>query len=365
MPDDTPAFELKHWFDEARYRSIAAATHALDGRFDQRRFLQLTLDGLDDRSLMQRLQQTAIAMQESLPGTYAAKLKILRALAPTLEHGFISIFLCDFVAKYGLGDFERSLDALKFFTQFGSAEFAIRHFLIADFSRTRGAMLTWSRDDNEHVRRLASEGIRPRLPWGMRLQALVENPEPIADILENLKADPALYVRKSVANNLNDITKDHPQWVIQRVSQWDRKHEGTAWIVRHGCRTLIKQGHKDALKLFGFGAAPKVAATFTCIPKRIRLGQSITLTAHLRSTAKTTQTLAVDYVLHYVRAGAATSQKVFKWTEIELSAGEALTLTKRQTFKDFTTRKHYPGVHRIELQVNGQRIAETAFELNK
>lgn len=365
MSDETPAPQLKHWFDEARYRSIANATFSLDGKFDKRRFLKLTLDGLDERSLMQRLQQTAVAMEQSLPGTYRTKVKTLRSLAPTLEHGFISIFLCDFVAKYGLEDFDHSLDALKFFTCFGSAEFAIRHFLVKDFTKARTAMLTWADDKNEHVRRLASEGIRPRLPWGLRLQNLVDNPDPIAAILEKLKADPALYVRKSVANNLNDITKDHAQWVIDRVSGWDREHEGTAWIVRHGCRTLIKQGHNDALKLFGFGAAPKLEASIVCTPAKLRLGQVLSIEATLHSTARRTQSLAIDYVMHYARAGGATSQKVFKWTETELAPGAALTFHKRQTIKDFTTRKHHPGVHRIELQVNGRRVAETVFELRK
>jgi len=365
MSDESPAPQLKHWFDEARYRSIANATFSLDAKFDKKRFLRFTLEGLDERSLMQRMQQTAIAMQESLPGSYRSKLKTLRALAPMLEHGFISIFLCDFVAKYGLEDFDHSLDALKFFTCFGSAEFAIRHFLVKDFNKARSAMLVWAEDDNEHVRRLASEGIRPRLPWGLRLQNLVENPDPIAAILEKLKADPALYVRKSVANNLNDITKDHAQWVIQRVSGWDREHAGTAWIVRHGCRTLIKQGHNDALKLFGFGAAPKLEAAITCTPTKLRLGQVLTIQAILRSTTRSTQSFAIDYVMHYARAGGATWQKVFKWTETELAPGAAITLQKRQTMKDFTTRKHHPGGHRIELQVNGKRVAETAFELLK
>lgn len=362
MSDETPAPQLKHWFNEARYRSLAGMTRALDGKFDSKRFLKLTLEGLEERSLMQRLAQTAVAMNEALPGSYVSKLKTLQALAPQIDHGFITLFLSDFVAKYGLDDPKRSLPALKYFTRFGSAEFAIRHFLLRDLEATHAVMLAWADDADEHVRRLSSEGIRPRLPWGLRLQALVKNPEPIAPILEKLKRDPALYVRKSVANNLNDIAKDHPQWVVQRAEAWDRSHAETAWIIKHGCRTLIKKGHSGALKLFGFGGKPKVEATLTCTPKKLGLGEVLTITADIRSSARTTQSLAVDYVVHYVRPGGS-SEKVFKWSEVELPASGSVSLKKNQTIKDFTTRKHYPGVHRVELQINGQRVAEAVFEL--
>ena len=362
MSDETPAYQLKNWFDEARYRGIAQMTKALDGGFDTKRFLKSVLEGLDGRSLMQRLAQTAVAMDESLPGSYAKKLDVLKKLAPQIDHGFITLFLSDFVAKHGLDDPKRSLPALKYFTRFGSAEFAIRHFLLRDLEATQAVMLGWAEDADEHVRRLSSEGIRPRLPWGIRLQELVKNPEPIAPILEKLKRDPALYVRKSVANNLNDIAKDHPQWVVQRAEGWDRSHRGTAWIVKHGCRTLIKKGHGEALKLFGFGGKPKVEAALTCTPKRLHLGEVLTIVADIRSTARTAQSLAVDYVIHYVRSGG-NSEKVFKWSEVELPASGSVSLEKSQTIKDFTTRKHHSGVHRVELQVNGQRVAESGFEL--
>jgi 3-methyladenine DNA glycosylase AlkC len=363
MSDHKPAFELKNWFDEARYRSIASATHGLDHRFDSERFLKHTLEGLEGRSLMQRLRQTAMAMHESLPGTYLSQIEKLKALAPKLEHSFIAIFLSDFVASYGLQHFDASLQALRFFTRFGSAEFAIRHFLLADFEQTRDRMLTWTRDDDEHVRRLSSEGIRPRLPWGLRLQRLVQDPEPLADILDALRSDPALYVRKSVANNLNDIAKDHPEWVLRRVSHWSKNDPSTAWIIRHGCRTLIKKGNPKALKIFGFHTEPHIKARIVCNPAEITLGESIDLEILLESTAPKAQALAVDYVVHYVRQGGATTEKVFKWTELDLGPRQLLILHKKQTFKDFTTRKHYSGIHRIELQINGQRMSETHFSL--
>lgn len=363
MPEDPRPAQLKDWFDANRYRSIAASTQALEPRFDEGRFLELTLTGLAERSLMQRMQQTSIAIAAALPGDYRAQVEVLKALAPTLGHEFIGIFLSDFVARFGLGDIQHSLDALRYFTGFGSAEFAVRPFLVKAFEPTHRAMMRWTEDRNEHVRRLASEGIRPRLPWGQRLQALVTDPTPIAPILEALKNDSSLYVRKSVANNLNDIAKDHPAWVVTRVSGWDRQQPSIAWVTKHGCRTLIKQGHPGALALFGFGGQAQVAASLAAEPTRLCLGEKLVLTADLVSQSASTQQLVIDYVVHYAKANGSATEKVFKWCEIMLPAHATQQLVKTQTIKDFTTRKHHAGVHRVELQVNGQRLADTAFEL--
>jgi hypothetical protein len=194
----------------------------------------------------------------------------------------------------------------------------------------------------------------------------VANPERTAPILEALKADPALYVRKSVANHLNDIAKDHPEWVLDRVASWDHTNAGTAWIIRHALRTLVKKGHPRALAFFGVdsAAAKHVAVRrFTVAPPKINLGGSVQLIAKLSSKTKQELPLVVDYVIHYPRRSGATSAKVFKWTVARLRPGQSLTLTKQQTIRDFTTRKHHAGRHRIELQVNGQRIAETSFQL--
>ena len=227
-------------------------------------------------------------------------------------------------------------------------------------------MQTWTADPSVHVRRLASEGSRPRLPWGLRLQALVSDPSPTAPILEALRDDPELYVRKSVANHLNDVTKDHPEWVLDRLSDWRiEASEDRRWIAKHACRTLIKRGHPRALGLFGFGQKPQVEAALRVAPARLCLGDTLVLSARLTSASKRAQRLAVDYVVHYVRAGGGRSAKVFKWTEIELPAGGALELVKKQTLRDFSTRRHYEGRHRVELQVNGHRLAEAAFDLKR
>ena len=364
MPSESdPPPQLKEWFNEARYRAIAAELRVIAPKFDEKTFLALTLEGLAERSLMQRLNQCAVAVEQALPGSFQQKVRVLQKLAPKIGHEFVSIFLCDFVATFGREDFDFSLEALRFFTVFGSAEFAVRPFIVADQARALKTLREWASHPDEKVRRLASEGSRPRLPWGMRLSALVRDPSPTLAILEALKDDESLFVRRSVANHLNDITKDHPEFVLVRLEAWDLGREHLRWIAKQACRTLIKRGHPRALKLFGFGKKAEVAASLQASPQRLALGERLTLTAVITSTSRQSQRLAVDYVIHYVKARGVSAEKVFKWTEVDLPARGTLELSKSQVIRDFTTRKHHPGKHRVELQINGQRVAEAAFVL--
>ena len=364
MPSEpSPPAALKDWFDEDRHRSIARDLSEMAPKFDARCFLKQVLEGLEERSLMERMHQCTLALGEALPGMFRQQVRALQKLAPRLGHEFVAIFLSDFVATFGREDFDFSLEALRFFTVFGSAEFAVRPFIVADQKRTLKTLRQWTRDADEKVRRLTSEGSRPRLPWGMRLTELVRDPSPTLVILEALKDDDSLYVRRSVANHFNDITKDHPELVLDHLAAWDLDREHLRWIAKHACRTLIKRGHPRALELFGFGRKAEVQATLQASPQRLALGERLTLTASITSTSSRSQRLVVDYVVHYVKARGVSAEKVFKWTEVDLPAGEALDLTKTQVIRDFTTRKHHAGRHRVELQINGRRVAESAFVL--
>lgn len=355
---------LKEIFDRARLRHFADETAAIWPGFDRARFLSLATDGLDDLGIMQRMRQTAGAFGQTLPGDYPTALAILRDLAPRIRHGFASITLSEFVAIRGRDDFDRSMEALHVFTRFGSAEFAIRHFLRDDFERTLAVMQGWARDENEHVRRLASEGSRPRLPWSFQLKNLIADPAPTAPILHALKADDSLYVRKSVANHLNDIAKDNPDYLLDCLSGWDRDDARTAWIVRHALRTLIKKGERRALALIGTtGEAQVTVEHFTVTPAVIQLGERIALSARIVSTATEHQKLVVDYAIHYVKKNGATSRKVFKLKTFDLASGEAVALAISQTIRDFTTRTHNAGLHKVEFMLNGQVLADSGFEL--
>jgi 3-methyladenine DNA glycosylase AlkC len=365
MPDKAqPA--LKDWFNAARYRQIADLLADAHPGFDRKRFLAVATVGLDELTLIQRVRRATEACHATLPDGFPQAVTVLKRIAPRVQQGFVGIFLPDFVGQHGRAHFAESMEALKFFTPFSSAEFAIREFLKRDLTRTLAVMKLWSRDENEHVRRLASEGSRPRLPWSFRLEALVADPSPAACILENLRADPSLYVRKSVANHLNDISKDHPDWMLARLQSWDLAHPHTQWIAKRAARTLIKAGHQPALHLFNFGGKPAVkVADFKVAPARLKLGQALEFSFSLTSTSRKVQSLAVDYIIHYVKATGGTSAKVFKLRELTLAAREMQIIRKRQTIRDFTTRKHYPGSHRLEIQVNGRILDGARFDLRK
>jgi 3-methyladenine DNA glycosylase AlkC len=355
---------LKHIFDPARIVHIAEETQAVYPSFDTARFVALCLAGLDDLSLMQRLKRVSEALHATLPADYRAALAILRALAPRINSGFVSMALPEYVAAYGGDDVTASLDALQCFTRLGSSEFAIRHFLRRDLHGTLAVMTRWSTHENEHVRRLASEGCRPRLPWSFQLEPLMLDPSPVAEILENLKADPSLYVRKSVANHLNDITKNNPDWVLDRLAGWSQDDPHTAWIVRHALRSLIKDGDKRALALIGAGEKAEVeVGRFTVAPAVIRLGDSIELAIEIASISDKPQRLVIDYAIHYVKKSGATSAKVFKLKTVTLDASAVMTLKRAQRIRSFTTRVHYAGRHEIEIFINGESLARGAFDL--
>jgi 3-methyladenine DNA glycosylase AlkC len=357
----TPA--LKEIFNRERLRHFARETEAIWSGFDSKRFMKLATSRLDELGIMQRMRQTAVSLHDTLPDDFRKALPILKKLAPRIGHGFVAITLSEFVALYGRKHFDLSLDALKFLTRFGSSEFAIRHFLFADFDRTIAVMRRWAEDENEHVRRLASEGSRPRLPWSFQLKNLIADPSPTGPILETLKADPSLYVRKSVSNHLNDIGKDHPDLLVERVSGWDLSDRHTAWIVRHALRTLIKKGDARALALIGTtGKAEVRVESFAVEPARIKLGERIMTKAKLCSTSKSSQRLVIDYAVHYPKKNGI-SRKVFKLRETELLPNGVCELSISQTVKDFTTRKHNAGFHRVELMVNGEILAESGFDL--
>ncbi len=355
---------LKEIFNRERLNHFARETAAIHPAFDGERFLHLASEGLDGLSIMQRLRQIAVSFHATLPGPYEKNIEILSNLAPRINHGFASITLPEYVALYGQDHFDLSMKALAYFTRFGSSEFAVRHFLLKDMQRTLAVMRNWSTDENEHVRRLSSEGCRPRLPWSFQLKQLIADPSPVAPILENLKSDPSLYVRKSAANHLNDITKDHPEWVLEKLSHWDQADARTAWIIKQALRTLIKKGDTRALHVFGAGQKAEIdVETFSVTPSSLKLGSAVEITTTLTSTGTAAQKLVIDYAVHYVKKTGGTSKKVFKWKELTLAQNASAELSITRPIRDFTTRIHYPGRHAVELIVNGEVLGEAAFDL--
>ena len=272
--------------------------------------------------------------------------------------------LCSVVERHGLADVDASLAAMEQLTRMFSCEFAIRPFLAEHFDQTIDECRSWTTSPMPAVRRLASEGTRPYLPWGTGVKALIADPEVGIGLITALRHDPDEVVRRSVANHLNDIARHAPDRVAEIAAEWLADPDVEPAMVRHGLRGLVKKGHPGAMAALGFTIDAKVEIDeFAVAPKELHLGESIDLTATIRSTASDDQRLIVDFVVHHVNASGATSPKVFKWTTIDLAAGESRTLTKTRRIDTASTRRYHAGIHRVELQVAGAAVAEDSFDL--
>lgn len=361
---------LKHFFDAAVVRSIARDLTRVQPAFPERAFVKTCLSGLDELELLARAWRIAEAMQRYLPPSFEQAARVLLgSLGPELQqhggHGLAPFRYLPhvfFVQKYGLDDFELAMEALYELTKRLTAESSIRPYLQRYPERTLARLRSWAADPNAHVRRLASEGTRPRLPWAPRLRAFIVDPSPVLDVLELLKHDPERYVQRSVANNLNDIAKDHPDLVVATCKRWLLEPgAGTAYIVRHALRTLVKRGYRPALEVLGAGAAPSVTLSKLQLAKRVRLGESLRFGFSLASTSRRAQELVVDYAVHFVKANGEAKPKVFKLRRVSLAARATLDFKDSVSFAQLTTRKHYPGKHRVEVLVNGVACGDGHF----
>ncbi|MBK6343375.1 MAG: DNA alkylation repair protein [Flavobacteriales bacterium] len=356
---------LKEMFNAAYFARLAKEMQTVHPRFKRSEFFKDAQHGNETRELNARMRHASITLRTYLPSDYRKAVQILMDVAPRMPKGYTALLYPDFVSQFGLDDPPNSLEALKYFTSFGSSEFAVREFFRRDPIGTLKVMRSWAEDQNEHVRRLASEGSRPRLPWSFRLDAVLKDPKLTTPILERLRADDSLYVRKSVANHLNDFSKDHPKYMVDLLRSWDRKHPHTAWIAKHASRTLIKAGDVDALALFAFDSKVKVRVDgLELSPKRLKLGETLELSFTVTSEAQRAQQLVIDYAVHYRKANGGTSKKVFKLKEVELGPRGSMHISKRQRIVDFSTRKHHAGEHVVEVFVNGRSRAQAVFELN-
>ncbi len=359
-------FLLKDLFDPESVGALADGVAAAWDGFERTEFLEAVFDdawpGLE---LKQRMRHIATVLRSVLPGGYRDQLQILLSAAAHTPPGFPAMAFSDFVEAFGTDDWAASVPALERFTTLVSAEFAIRPFIASDPERTLAKMVEWARHSDPAVRRLASEGSRPRLPWGMRLKQLVEDPSPVLPILELLRDDPDEVVRRSVANNLNDISKDHAPIVIDVLRGWsETPSANTAALTKHALRTLLKRGDRDALELMGFRPDPAVTSRGLSVePDVVRIGATAQMQFELTASGDEPQHLMVDYAIHYVKANGATAPKVFKLKTLVLEPGETVVIRRKLTFKQMSTRTHRPGTHRVEVMANGTSLGSVSFEL--
>lgn len=353
---------LKDAYDTAYLRRLAGAVAAQRPGFPVAAFARAVQDGdWERRELKARMAHIRHCLHELLGLPYREALAVLGEVAPRFG-GYQALFFPDFVAAYGLDDWKASLPALAHFTRFSSSEFAVRPFILHDPERMMTQMLRWSRDRDEHVRRLASEGCRPRLPWAAALPAFKRDPAPILPILDRLRADPALYVRRSVANNLNDIAKDNPAVTLDWAQRHRGSHPDTDWIIRHACRTLLKRADAAALALFAFAAADHIEVRGLQLSRKsLRIGDSLEFSVTLAG-APALGRLRVEFGIDYVKASGGHSRKIFQLGEGEFAEGER-GFRKRHRFHQMTTRRHYPGRHRLVILVNGREVEGREFEL--
>ncbi len=358
---------LKNIFNEQSLTALATAIQQAYPNFDRQGFTARVFDeGWAARELKERMRHITTVLHRHLPSDYRTALDILSKALPLLsDYGFETMVFPDYVEVYGLDDWEASIPALEQFTQQVSAEFAIRPFIARYPERTLAKMLEWARHKDPRVRRLASEGCRPRLPWAMALPALKADPSPILPILQVLKGDRSESVRRSVANNLNDISKDNPDMVLEVLERWqtdatDEIHR----ITSHALRTLVKQGHPEALELLGYPSQPAVGVRkLTVEPASIQMGETVTFSFEVASLSDQPQNLMIDYVVHLMRANGKQTPKVFKLTKKSLQPGQVLQITKQHSFAPVTTRKYYPGEHAIEPKINGRLFERAEFVL--
>lgn len=363
---------LKHVLNAQVVRDIAAGIGDVCPDFDKTAFVAASCEGLDALGLGARAAHIADALQAGLPQPFPAAAGVLMAtLGPESEPEGSGLYTLRywphscFVQKYGLQDFDVSMRFQHALTKRFSAEFSIRPYLVAYPERTLAQLREWASDPCVHVRRLVSEGTRPRLPWAPQLRAFRRDPEPVIGLLELLKDDTERYVQRSVANNLNDIAKDHPERVVNICRRWQTNAPvGRQWIVRHALRSLVKRGTRGALEILGVAARPDVEIFgVRSQPERIEPGDTLRFAFGIRSTGRSTQDLLVDFAVHFVKANGSTRPKVFKLRKIALPASGSQMLEGTVSFQDMTTRRHYPGQHAIDVLINGVAFPLLKFDV--
>ncbi|GJM36290.1 MAG: hypothetical protein DHS20C18_52910 [Saprospiraceae bacterium] len=365
-------FKLKEIINQEMVANIAADIHAAWSDFDREAFERAVLAKLKPLSFSERANLIMEKMAVYLPTDYPKALAILtKSFGPETkvqEPGNYDSFYywphANFVAHYGLEYFDLSMQALYEITKRFTSEFPIRAFISKYPEKTMHLLHRWVKDDNEHVRRLVSEGTRPRLPWASRLPQFQEDPQPVIDLLEKLKEDPELYVRRSVANNLNDIGKDNPELVVKVLTRWSKiNNEGTQWIIKHAARSLIKAGHTEVLSLLGYPPNVKLVLRDFSTDTKVRQGEKMSFSFSITSRENQPVNLMIDYLIHFMKANGQQSAKVFKLSKKTIAPGETLAFTKNQSFKPISTRVYYPGVHAVEVQVNGKILGKQTFLL--
>lgn len=363
---------LKDIYSPAFYDRLSDVLLQTVPAFDKKKFTAQIFDqDFERKELKARMKHTAQVLHGFLPNDYGQTVDLLFEIITGLrknrigEDGLAFMFLPDYIETYGMEDYENSVRAIEFITQFVSCEFSVRPFILKYEDRMLEQMTAWSLHENHKVRRLSSEGTRPRLPWAMALPKLKKDPAPVLPLLENLKNDPSEWVRRSVANHINDIAKDNPDIVIDLAKRWKGIHKETDAIIKHGCRTLLKQGHPEILKHYGLESKDIQISGFEISTPVTPIGGDLHFSYYLHNQEQKEQIIRLEYGLYYRRQNGTLSKKVFKISEKIYQANEKVKVSRKQSFKLITTRKFYPGIQQLSVIVNGEEKEVLNFELSE
>ena len=353
---------LKNRYNQEYINSLCKTFKSAYAAFEVAKFNAFIFDAnWPETELKGRMRHISRALHHFLPQEYSAALEILRVAAPDYG-GFEAMFFPDFVELYGFEHYQESIAALEYFTQFSSSEFAVRPFIIKYPEQMMAQMSLWAGSENYHVRRLASEGCRPRLPWAMALPIFKQEPEPVLKILELLKDDESEYVRRSVANNLNDISKDNPESVIEVAKNWSGHSKNTDWVVKHACRSLLKQAEPEIMALYGYNGIGHIQTAFLLVDDSVKMGASLQFSVELSTQQKKLGRLRIEYAIDFMKNNGKLSRKIFKISEGDFNSSKK-SIKKRHSFKLISTRKYYAGIHRLVIIVNGEPMKSESFRL--
>ena len=358
--------KLKDYYDSTFLKQLAEDFKQLDNTFNKNEFLKCFKGKKWEKQTLRERMITIVKGYHNFSSlNYERSIDVLNKL-PIRMDGFYYIFLNDYVSLYGCSHemWDISMKAMESFTQKNSAEFAIRSFLSYDFKKTMKQMKKWSKSKNEHLRRLSSEGIRTRLPWGKQVDDLFVHTDEIISILNVLKSDESLYVRRSVANNINDLAKDSPEVVVNIIKSWGMNDSKVEWILQHGTRTLRKHGHSEVMELMGYASEGKpikvVEPSLKVLENSATINQD-TSSFNYKVELKSDEEIKVKLglAIMFVKANNKVSKKIFHLKDKKIIGDTLLKGEKKYPWIDLSTRKHYPGDHQVTLLVNGQEVAST------
>jgi len=359
---------LKYLYSKKFYAHISEVFVETIPGFDEKQFVKLIFTKEWEKyELKERMKHTSKVLHQFLPAKFSQAAKILIKTCkkfeaePYCNYRLEFMFFPDYIETYGMEDLKSSLKAMESITQLTSCEFAIRPFIIKYPKEAMDKVLAWSKHKNLDVRRLASEGSRPRLPWAMALPDFKKDPTKILPILENLKEDDSEYVRRSVANNLNDISKDHPKVLLKIAKKWKGISKETDAIIKHASRTLLKAGDPAIMKYYGLDTKGVTVDNFKVIKPKVKVGEYVKFEFDLNLSKK--KYLRLEYAIHFLLKNGKQNKKVFKISEKDYAKDSTTRVERGHSFKPISTRTYYEGVHGVSIIINGVEFGRAEFSV--